>query len=51
MSHSFFVAASYGATVLVLGGLMLWIAITQRARKAELTALEDAGIKRRSDGT
>jgi heme exporter protein D len=49
MSHFAFVAASYGISTLVIGALVLWIGITQRARKAELTALEQAGIKRRSD--
>ena len=49
MSHFAFVAASYGISAFVIGALALWIVITQRSRKAELAALEQAGIKRRSD--
>jgi heme exporter protein D len=49
MNHFAFIAASYGISALVIGALVLWIVIIQRARKAELAALEQAGIKRRSD--
>jgi heme exporter protein D len=49
MTHFAFVAASYGISALVIGALALWIATTQRTRKAELAALEQAGVKRRSD--
>jgi heme exporter protein D len=50
-SHDGFVFASYAASVIVIGGMILWIALTQRARKAELAALEQAGVKRRSDAS
>ena len=46
--HAGFVLASYAVSVIVIGALMLWIALGQRARKAELAALEQAGVKRRS---
>jgi heme exporter protein D len=47
--HDGFVFASYAVSVIVIGGLTLWIALGQRARRAELAALEQAGVKRRSD--
>jgi heme exporter protein D len=47
--HFVFVAGSYGASVLVIGSLVAWILFTQRTRKAELAALDQSGIKRRSD--
>jgi heme exporter protein D len=47
--HDGFVFASYAAGVTVIGALILWIALTHRARKAELAALDGAGVKRRSD--
>jgi heme exporter protein D len=49
--HAAFVFASYGVSALVIGALMLWIALCQRARKAELAALDEAGVKRRSDAS
>lgn len=49
MNHLAFVAAAYGISALVIGVLSVWIVVTQRSRKAELTALEQAGIRRRSD--
>jgi heme exporter protein D len=51
MNHFAFIAASYGISAFVIAALALWIAVTQRTRKAELAALEQAGIKRRSDAT
>jgi heme exporter protein D len=48
-SHGGFIFASYAASLLVIGALILWIALTHRARKAELAALDGAGVKRRSD--
>lgn len=49
--HDGFVFASYAVSLLVIGALIFWIALTQRARKAELAALEQAGVKRRSDAS
>lgn len=48
MSHLGYVALSYGVTVVVLGALMAWILLDQRARKRELAELEAAGVRRRS---
>ena len=48
-THAIYVAAAYGATIIVLGALAAWILADQRARKRELAQLEKAGIRRRSD--
>lgn len=48
-AHALYVAAAYGASILVLSALTGWILIDQRARKRELAQLEAAGIRRRSD--
>ena len=48
MSHEAYVALAYGVTVVVLGALMGWILLDQRARKRELAELEAAGVRRRS---
>jgi heme exporter protein D len=50
-SHDGFVFASYAVSVIVIGALILWITLGQRARKAELSALDEAGVKRRSDAS
>ena len=49
MNHEAFIAASYAASALVLGGLVLWIALARRRVLRDLAALESAGIKRRSE--
>ncbi len=46
--HAGFVLGSYAVSVFVIGALALWILRDHRTRKAELAALEQAGIKRRS---
>ncbi len=38
--HAAFILGSYGAAVLVIGGLTAWILADHRARKAELAALD-----------
>jgi heme exporter protein D len=48
-AHAIYVAAAYGVSALVLAALAAWIVLDQRARKRELTALEAAGLRRRSD--
>lgn len=48
-AHALYVAAAYGATVIVLAGLIGWVLLALRARKRELAELEAAGIRRRSD--
>lgn len=47
-SHAAYVAASYGIVALTVAGLILWVWMDGRARRRELQALEDAGIRRRS---
>jgi heme exporter protein D len=48
VSHDAFVFAAYGASILVLGGLAVWIIAGHRRAARDLAALEAAGIKRRS---
>ncbi|QRM56765.1 heme exporter protein CcmD [Sinorhizobium sp. BG8] len=50
VSHFFYVAASYGAALVIVSGLVLWVAIDGVGRKKDLKVLEDAGIRRRSAG-
>lgn len=47
--HAGFVVAAYAASAIVIGAMILWVALGQRARKIELAALDEAGVKRRSD--
>lgn len=48
MSHAAYVAIAYGAAVLLIGGLIVWILADQRARKREIAALEERGVHRRA---
>ena len=47
--HAGFVVAAYAASAIVIGAMILWVALGQCARKRELAALDEAGVKRRSD--
>lgn len=47
--HAAFVFAAYGISALVIALLTGWIVTAHRNRKAELAALEEAGVRRRSD--
>lgn len=49
MSHESFILAAYGASILVLGGLALWIITGHKRATRDLAALEAAGVKRRSE--
>jgi heme exporter protein D len=49
MSHTGFILASYGASILVLAGLIGWIFIDQRTQRLALQELETRGVRRRSD--
>ncbi|WP_082475469.1 MULTISPECIES: heme exporter protein CcmD [unclassified Rhizobium] len=49
-AHLAYVAASYAAALLVIAGLVVWVVLDARARHRELKALEEAGIRRRSQG-
>lgn len=48
MSHTFYIAMSYGVTALISFGLIAWVALDAKARSRELKALEASGIRRRS---
>jgi heme exporter protein D len=48
MSHTGFILASYGASVLVLAGLIGWIFMDQRIQRQALQGLETRGVRRRS---
>ncbi len=48
MTHAFYVAAAYGATVVVLAGIGIWLFLDHRGRRRELADLEARGIRRRS---
>ncbi|WP_092178352.1 heme exporter protein CcmD [Bosea sp. OK403] len=49
--HAGFILASYGAVVLILGGLIAAILFDHRAQKRALAALEQRGAGRHSDRT
>ena len=46
--HGVFIIASYGASVLLLGGMALWIVLDGRSVRRQLDEMEARGIKRRS---
>ncbi|MCA1970302.1 MAG: heme exporter protein CcmD [Rhizobium sp.] len=50
MSHAFYIYLSYGVSALIILALIAWVWLDGRARKAELKALDAAGIRRRSAG-
>ncbi|MGI9354916.1 MAG: heme exporter protein CcmD [Rhizobiaceae bacterium] len=41
-----FIAGAYGVTAIVLVALIVWVLLTQRSRRAELTSLEQSGLRR-----
>jgi len=48
MSHGFYIAVSYGISVLIVAVMLGWIWLDGRARQRELAELEASGIRRRS---
>jgi len=50
-SHADFIFAAYGAAVIILGVLILWIMIDYRVLRRTLAEFEDDGVTRRSDRT
>lgn len=48
-AHALFAAAAYGVSAAGVGGLILWVWLDGRARLRELRALEESGVRRRSD--
>ena len=51
MTHTFYIAVSYGITEVTVLGLINWTWLDGRARQKELAELEASGIRRRSAGT
>ena len=49
MIHWPFILGAYGATALVLAGLIAWLLADERAVTRRLTALGARGIRRRSE--
>lgn len=49
-AHWGFIIASYAATVVVLGGLFLWIVLDGRRQRRAIADLEARGVRRRSAG-
>ncbi|MGO4832348.1 heme exporter protein CcmD [Rhizobiaceae sp. 2RAB30] len=47
--HALYVTAAYGATVIVMAGLIGWLLIDRNGRRRELAELEASGVRRRSD--
>ncbi|ODN72517.1 heme exporter protein CcmD [Methylobrevis pamukkalensis] len=46
--HAGFILASYGITVAVIAGLIVWVIADHRAQKRRLADLEARGLRRRS---
>jgi heme exporter protein D len=46
--HAFFIAAAYGATVIIVAGLILSAVLDYRAQMRALAELEARGVTRRS---
>ncbi|MEL7544228.1 MAG: heme exporter protein CcmD [Pseudomonadota bacterium] len=46
MSHEMFVGLSYGVTGVVFAGLIAWVVVTGRRRRAEIARLEAEGRSR-----
>jgi heme exporter protein D len=46
--HGAFIVASYAATVLIVGGLIVAAILDQRAQRRALAELEARGVRRRS---
>ncbi|MDP9837418.1 heme exporter protein D [Neorhizobium huautlense] len=48
MTHTFYIAMSYGIAALISLCLITWVWLDGRARAKELAELEASGIRRRS---
>jgi heme exporter protein D len=48
MTHTFYIAMSYGITAVTVLCLIAWTWLDGRARRQELAELEASGIRRRS---
>ncbi|HEX9882114.1 MAG TPA: heme exporter protein CcmD [Hyphomicrobium sp.] len=47
--HAAFIWSAYGVSVVVLAGLVAWLALDGRAQERHLASLAARGVKRRSD--
>ncbi|MGI2034810.1 heme exporter protein CcmD [Rhizobium panacihumi] len=48
MTHTFYIAMSYGIAALISLCLIAWVWLDGRARSRELAELEASGVRRRS---
>jgi heme exporter protein D len=48
-AHALYVTAAYGISALALAGLIAWVLLDHRARRREMTGLQESGMRRRSD--
>jgi heme exporter protein D len=46
--HIDFIAAAYGASIVVIGALVAWVALDYRMQRRILAELEAQGVSRRS---
>ncbi|MGN6467262.1 MAG: heme exporter protein CcmD [Rhizobiaceae bacterium] len=49
MDHPWFVAAAYGISAIVIGGVVLWALLDGRGRRRGIVELETSGVRRRSE--
>ena len=47
-AHIDFIAAAYGASIVVIGALVAWLALDYRMQRRILAELEAQGVSRRS---
>ena len=47
--HAAFIVSAYAAAVIVIGGLIAWVALDYRAQRRKLADLEARGVTRRSE--
>jgi heme exporter protein D len=47
-AHAGFILAAYAAAIVVIGGLIWWVAVDYRAQTRTLAELDARGITRRS---
>jgi heme exporter protein D len=49
--HAAFIWLSYAAVAVTVAGLIVWLILDGQKQAADLAALEQRGVKRRSTGT
>lgn len=49
-AHALYVTAAYAASAIGIAGLIAWVLLDRRGRRRDLAELEQAGVRRRSDG-